>query len=345
MVYYESNDLIVKHVYGSTTVYDKDQSKANLSVEQGKVIVNAVTSGKYTRIVKAELNGKSLGSVRNVTVVPDGEGKYEVVFTYKVKSSDSDSGDNTYTPSTPGSSDSTPGEPVTIIEDPAVALTDSLEKVDHYAYVFGYEDGTVRPENKVTREEVATIFYRLLTDGTRDALFTKEQDFPDVLAGRWSNVAIATLLNGKIVSGYPDGEFKPGNYITRAEFAAIVSKFDNLSYSGADQFNDISGHWAANYINSAALKGWINGYPDGSFHPDAYITRAEAITLINAVLGRQVDKDGLIPEAKYWSDNKADKWYYEAVMEATNSHDYERKSETDAETWTAITKDKTWTER
>ncbi|MGE4214707.1 MAG: S-layer homology domain-containing protein [Anaerotignaceae bacterium] len=341
-VYYVKNDLTVKHVYGSTTVYDSNQSKANLSAEDGEIIVNAVTSGRYTRIVSASLNNESLGRVSTVKVVPDGEGKYEVVFTYKTKSSSDSDDDNTYNP---GTSDSTPGEEVTIIEDPAVALQDGLETIDHYAYVFGYEDGTVRPENKVTREEVATIFYRLLTDGTRDALFTREQDFPDVQKSRWSNVAIATLLNGNIVSGYPDSEFKPGNYITRAEFAAIVAKFDNLSYSGDSQFNDINGHWAANYINSAALKGWINGYPDGSFQPDAYITRAEAITLINAVLGRQVDEDGLLPEAKYWSDNTADKWYYEAIMEATNSHDYEGESESDVETWTSITEDKIWTER
>jgi S-layer homology domain. len=328
-VYYEKNDLIVKHIYGSTTVYDSNQSKANLSAED-KITVNAVKLGKYTRIISATLNGQALGSVSTVTVVSDGERKYVVVFTYAHKRP---------------SSDPTPGEEVTIIEDPEVALEDSLEKINHYAYVFGYENGTVRPENKVTREEVATIFYRLLTDGTRDALFTKEQDFPDVLASRWSNVAIATLLNGNIVRGYPDGEFKPGSYITRAEFATIVAKFDNLSYSGQSQFNDISGHWAENYINSAALKGWIKGYPDGSFHPEAYITRAEAITLINAVLGRQVDEDGLLPDAKYWPDNTAGKWYYEAIMEATNSHDYERESKSDVETWTAVTEDKTWTER
>ena len=343
-VYYEKNDLIVKHVYGSATVYDSNQSKANLSVEGGNVVVNAVTSGRYTRITSATLNSDSLGRVTTVTVVPNGESKYEVVFTYGIKNNDDSDGGN-YTPSNPGSSDSTPGEEVTIIEDPAVALQDGLESIDHFAYVFGYEDGTVRPENKVTREEVATIFYRLLTDGTRDALFTREQDFPDVSSSRWSNVAIATLLNGNIVSGYPDGEFKPGNYITRAEFAAIVAKFDNLSYSGENNFTDIYAHWAANYINSAAIKGWINGYPDGSFNPDAYISRAEAITLINAVLGRQVSKDGLLPEAKYWSDNTPDKWYYEAVMEATNSHDYERETDSNIENWTELKADKIWTER
>ena len=348
-VYYEKNDLVVKHVYGSSVVYDSEQSQSSISAEQGDVVVKAVTSGRYTRITGVKLNGDSLTTATTVTLTPDGESKYEVIFTYALRSSSSDSDEDSGSSGTTGgssdSSDSTPGDEVTVIEDPAVALQDSLESIDHYAYVFGYEDGTVRPENKITREEVATIFYRLLTDGTRDALFTRQQDFPDVSTSRWSDVAIATLLNGNIVSGYPDGEFKPGNNITRAEFAAIVSKFDNLSYSGENQFNDIEGHWAANYINSAALKGWINGYPDGSFHPDTYITRAEAVTLINAVLGRQVSKDGLLPEAKYWSDNTQDKWYYEAIMEATNSHDYERVTPADAETWTAIAGDKTWTER
>lgn len=122
----------------------------------------------------------------------------------------------------------------------------------------------------------------------------------------------------------------------------IVSKFDNLSQAETNQFSDIENHWAKDFINSAALKGWISGYPDGTFHPDEYITRAEAMTLINSVLNRKVSKEGLLENAKYWSDNSKDAWYYEAVMEATNSHDYTRETADGVETWTAITANKTW---
>ena len=238
------------------------------------------------------------------------------------------------------------GEDVTIIEDSQVALDDSLEKIDHYAYVFGYEDGTVKPNNFITREEVASIFYRLLNDSAREEYFTKDQNFPDVSSSRWSNYAIATLLNGKIISGYPeDGLFKPSNPITRAEFASIVTRFDSLSYYGDDKFTDIKGHWSNKFVNAASEKGWIKGYPDGSFKPQNFITRAEAVTLINNVLNRKVDKDGIHKDSKFWTDNNESDWYYEAIMEATNSHDYERNDATEAEKWTSIKENKTWKER
>lgn len=238
------------------------------------------------------------------------------------------------------------GEEVEIIEEPDVALSDALNDIDHYAYVFGYEDDTVRPNNDITREEVATIFYRLLTDPARDAYFTDKNNFPDVESGRWSNKAISTLSNADIISGYPeDGTFRPANPITRAEFASIVSRFDSLNYNGDNKFNDISGHWASNFINAASEKGWISGYPDGSFKPQNNITRAEAITLINNVLNRHVDSEGLHEDAKKWSDMKESDWFYHAVMEATNSHDYNRETDSHPENWTAINENRTWEER
>ncbi len=238
------------------------------------------------------------------------------------------------------------GEEVEIIEEPDVALSDALNDIDHYAYVFGYEDDTVRPNNDITREEVATIFYRLLTDPARDAYFTDKNNFPDVESGRWSNKAISTLSNAGIISGYPeDGTFRPANPITRAEFASIVSRFDSLNYNGDNKFNDISGHWASNFINAASEKGWISGYPDGSFKPQNNITRAEAITLINNVLNRHVDSEGLHEDAKKWSDMKESDWFYHAVMEATNSHDYNRETDSHPENWTAINENRTWEER
>lgn len=332
-VVYEKNDLIVKHVYGDNTVYDTTQSQE--SVEGQSVIVNAVNSGRYTKLKSVTVNGVAVSSSRSITLDFSEIDKYEVVFVYGKKSSDSGDSGN----SSDNGSDF--GEEVTILDE-EVPLADGLNMIDHFAYIFGYTDGTVKPTNKISREEVAAIFYRLLSDDTRATMRSTTQDFPDVSSQRWSNTSIATLANGSVISGYPGGEFKPDNAITRAEFAVIVSKFDNLSTTDTNQFSDIDNHWAKDFINSAALKGWINGYPDGTFRPNEYITRAEAVTLINSVLNRKVSKEGLLENARYWSDNNKDAWYYEAVMEATNSHDYTRETPDGAETWTAITPDKTW---
>ena len=284
-------------------------------------------------------NGVVTGNIPNAQVT--------VRFIYDFVKNKEDESDDDNGGGGGGSSDHDySGKEVEIIEDPEVALSDSLNDIDHYAYIFGYEDDTVRPNNDITREEVATIFYRLLTDPARDAYFTDKNDFPDVESSRWSNKAISTLSNAGIISGYPeDGTFRPANPITRAEFASIVSRFDSLNYNGADKFNDISGHWAGNFINAASEKGWINGYPDGSFKPQNNITRAEAITLINNVLNRHVDSEGIHEDAKKWSDNKESDWFYHAVMEATNSHDYEKSTSADPENWTAITENRTWEER
>lgn len=218
-----------------------------------------------------------------------------------------------------------------------------LEKGDHFAYIVGYEDGTVRPENNITRAEVATIFFRLLTEESREAYYSEVNAFTDVSDGEWYNNAISTLVNADIITGYTDGSFRPDAYITRAELAAIASRFDDIS-GGETRLTDIDGHWAEELISSAYNKGWVDGYPDGSFRPDQNITRAEVMTLVNRVLERAVDQDGMLDDMVTWSDNQPSSWYYEAVQEATNSHDYSRDEGETLETWTEITPPRDWTE-
>ncbi len=228
----------------------------------------------------------------------------------------------------------------TIIKDPEVPLAD-LEKEDHFAYVIGYPDGDVKPGNNITREEVAMIFYRLLTDESRDELLSDVNTFTDITSDRWSNRAISTLYNAGIIKGYPDGTFRPSDPISRAEFATIAAKFDKLELQNTSKFTDIFGHWAEKYITSSEIKGWIKGYPDMSFKPEQDITRAEAMTLINNVLERSVPEENIHPDAMFWPDINSDDWYYEAVMEATNSHDYIYEEDGD-ELWTGLKANKVW---
>ncbi|MFA5575706.1 MAG: S-layer homology domain-containing protein [Tissierellaceae bacterium] len=210
---------------------------------------------------------------------------------------------------------------LSLLEPPVQA---ALNKEDHIQYIQGYPDNTVRPQGLITREEVATVFYRLLDRDYRQGILTTGQRFPDVKASRWSIKHISTLANGNIISGYPDGSFRPGAYITRAELATISSKFDKLSMAGGDSFADIGGHWANKYINSAAAKGWVRGYPDGSFKPDQYITRAEFVTLVNSVLDRRVKKEKILPDIREFPDLLPSMWHYENMVEAINSHTYIR---------------------
>ena len=209
-----------------------------------------------------------------------------------------------------------------------------LNKEDHIAYVSGYPDGTVQPEGYITREEVATIFFRLLTDSSRADFITEYNPYPDVEYGRWSYYAITTMTNGDLMLGRPGGVFDPGANITRAEFAVVASLFSNAQYSGPDQFTDISEHWARDYINRAAAEGWVAGYPDGTFGPDRFITRAEVMALVNEVLERAPDADYMLEDMTVWPDNPESAWYYEDVQEATNSHAYVwRNSQHTSEDW------------
>ena len=196
---------------------------------------------------------------------------------------------------------------------------------DHVAYIIGYVDGTVRPSNLITRAEVTTIFFRLLSDESRSEFWSQTNPYSDVSRNLWCNNAISTLTNAGIILGYNDGTFKPDAPITRAQLAAIAVRFSTVIYDGDSTFNDVpSSHWASRYIALAEYLGWINGYRDNTFKPDQYITRAEAITLINRVLERDVEEEYMLPGMITWIDNPPYTWCYEAIQEATNSHDYTR---------------------
>ena len=221
-------------------------------------------------------------------------------------------------------------------------VSDTLVTDDHFAYIIGYPDETVRPNRNITREEATTMFYRLLRDEVRDSIFTTENNFSDIAPDRWSNSAISTMANGGYVVGRPDGTFDPAAPITRAEFATMAVRFASLMDTSGASFSDISGHWAENYILKAATAGWVTGYPDGTFNPNAYITRAEAMTLVNNVLGRHVNEAGLHADTRKWIDMDGTEWYYYIVLEATNSHDFVRQTDGYNETWTAILPNKEW---
>ena len=230
---------------------------------------------------------------------------------------------------------------VTIPDDVPTGLNGN----DHYAYIVGYPDKTVRPQNGITRAEVATIFFRLLTDETRNANSTKSNSYSDVAAGAWYNHAVSTLSAMGIVKGDSHGKFNPNAPITRAEFAAIAARFDDKANTTTADFSDIASHWAKNEISAASNNGWITGYPDGTFRPDNKITRAEAMTLVNRVLKRLPEtEEDLHDDMIKWSDNSdVSQWFYLDVQEATNSHYYQTK-ENQFEKWTKLRETRDWTE-
>ena len=225
----------------------------------------------------------------------------------------------------------------------ATGVPDKLNGDDHFAYVVGYSDSTVRPNANISRAEVATIFFRLLKSDIRDGNLTADNEFSDVSDGQWHNKAISTMAKLGIVKGRRADRFDPDASITRAEFAAICARFNTKPVENSGSFSDISGHWAENEIERAAAFGWISGYPDGTFRPDARITRAEAMTMINRVLCRMPQsKSDLLDSMVTWPDNKPSDWHYLAVQEATNSHDFDRQGEV-GESWTKLTSVPDWT--
>ena len=233
---------------------------------------------------------------------------------------------------------------------PTVTIPDDvptgLNGDDHFAYIVGYPNGNVEPNGNITRAEVATIFFRLLTEEVRTANSTQSNSLSDVTRGQWFNHAVSTLSSMGIVKGHNDGTFAPNAPITRAEFAAIAARFDDKNTDTSSKFTDIASHWAKNEIGIAANKGWINGYPDDTFRPNQYITRAEAMTLVNRVLNRLPENSSdLLDSMIKWPDNSdASAWYYLAVQEATNSHAYSDKSKDDKyEKWTTIRDARDWT--
>lgn len=229
-------------------------------------------------------------------------------------------------------------------ENPDETPPTTLNDTDHYAYIVGYEDGTIRPNGHITRAEAATVFFRLLTDKARDANLTDRSPYPDVSAGDWYNKAVATLSRMGILSGYEDGRFRPNATVTRAEFAAMAARFDTEAKPVDTPFTDLTGCWAADEIAKAYGKGWVNGYGDNTFRPNGPITRAEAVTLINRVLRRlpETDKD-LLPDERTWPDNPETFWGYLALQEASNSHLYDRKSD-GYETQTKILPPRDWSQ-
>ena len=218
-----------------------------------------------------------------------------------------------------------------------------LTTADHFNYVIGYPDGTVHPTANITRAEVATIFYRLLTEESRAAYGSETNEYTDVKAGDWFNTAVSTLSGVGVLKGYPDGSFRPNRNITRAELTAVITRFAR-QVGGTAPFSDVEGHWAYGSIAMAAAKGWINGYEDGTFRPDREITRAETFAMVNRMLGR-------LPETKAdlhsgmitFPDNMDESaWYYLDVQEAANNHAFSRKADGLHETWTAKLEDIRW---
>lgn len=242
------------------------------------------------------------------------------------------------------------------------AVIDVQSRPLHCAYITGYPDGEVKPLGRITREEAAAIFYRLMTEERRTACAAAgqpfsdttvarsitepgtAQPFADVDAGRWSCNEIAVLYSAGILQGYPDGRFKPSSPVTRAEFAAMAARFDNLAETPENKFPDIENHWAVKYINSAAEKGWVRAYGDLTFRPENTIIRCEAMMWVNDTQNRIVNGAGLHAAARQWPDNTEDKWYYEIVLEASNTHGYERVAERagSTEKWTGIEANPVW---
>ena len=326
-VYYVPFDLAVWHQRsGYDAQFDAAQSIATLT-ESATASMNTGFFGisriRYLSTDVSMNGGENVNGQQQVVEVPVNEGSYKITFNYNRRSSGG-------------------GDPT--IPENEIPLDPGLNKDDHFAYVIGYPDGNVRPNANIDRQEVATIFFRLLTDESRIKAWSSVNTFKDVTSALWSNNAVSTMSSAGILNGYKDGTFRPNAPITRAEFAAIAARFDSSLYVGDNMFSDISGHWAADYINRAAQKGWISGYPDGTFRPDAYITRAEAMTLVNNVLDRRVKAEDMLKDMTVWPDNPTTAWHYAAVQEATNSHDYDRATPTEYEKWTKITPARDWSQ-
>lgn len=312
----------VRVITATADEHGKIAPTGDVAVPKGESKTFTITPDSGYHIKDVLVDGKSVGAVSTYTFenVVD---NHTIHATFARK--------HTPTPSTPT---------VEIPDDDALGLNTT----DHFAYIVGYGNGEVRPQNNITRAEVATIFFRLLTDDVRAENLTKTNRYSDVAATSWYNTAVSTLSSMGIITGYPDGTFRPNAAITRAEFAAIAARFDNDGDKTAAKFSDIATHWAKDEISIAYNNGWITGYPDGTFGPQRDITRAETMTLVNRVLNRQPEtEDDLLPNMTVWTDNANPKaWYYLAVQEATNSHYYKFKTNSKYEQWTALRETRDW---
>ena len=305
----------------SYVIYDETVYTITFTTDaNGKINENGITISSN--------NSEATTDTTNKTIT------FHNIYTYKRHHSSSDGGNGG------GKKEEKPT--VEIKDDDALGLNNT----DHFAYIVGYGNGEVRPQNSITRAEVAAIFFRLLEDDVRDANYTRQNKFTDVSNDAWYCSAVSTLSAMGIISGYPDATFRPNASITRAEFAAIATRFDVNGDKTPASFNDIAGHWAKDEIAVAANNGWVNGYEDGSFRPQNKITRAETMSLVNRVLNRKPETaEDLLENMAKWTDNAdTNAWYYLAVQEATNSHYYEYKENSQYEKWTELRETRDWSE-
>ena len=321
----------------------------------GKGTLNFVASSDYT---VTNNNDGTYTITLNSNLAVDNSVK--ITATYKVLRGDANgtltnavsvtgkTTDGTEIPTPGGDTEETPVNPYhPPIRPPVDPDKPELNTEDHYAYIVGYPDGNVKPEGNITRAEVATIFFRLLTDESRDEFWSQTNPYSDVSEDDWYNNAVSTLTNAGIIDGYEDGTFKPNGNITRAEFATIAVRFFEATYEGENLFPDIDGHWAQDYINEAANAGIVDGYPDGTFGPQKLITRAEAMTMVNRTIDRHPHEDHLLDDMIVWPDNPETAWYYEQVQEATNSHEYTMNTDDEQnpyEIWTKLLPNRDWSE-
>lgn len=333
--YYSSGDS-----GGSSSGGGSGGSSSTYSVTLTKVDEDSSTtylSGATFRLYKS--SGTSVGSYATGT---DGKlkatgltsGSYYFVETAAPSGYELDTAKHSFTISNSSTT-------LTVTNTKSSADTPSvLNSTDHFKYVVGYADGTVRPNGNVTRAQVATMFYRLLTASRRDAIFTSSNSFSDVSSNLWYNKAVSSMANGGYVTGYRDGSFGGNKAITRAEFVAIAARFMGAQ-SQTVSFTDVpAAYWAYPYISTAVYYGWIEGYSDSTFRPDQPITRAQVMTIINRMLYRGVEADGVMTGFKEWSDNDSSAWYYYEVIEATNDHEY--TGTRPSEKWTSLTTDYTY---
>ena len=328
-------DILTPNTRYTVRVSEDKGDLSKVTYDTTKYILGFETDGNavvdYIWIAKekdSENDHPELEPVEGTTIT------FHNIYTYKRHHSSSDGGNGG------GKKEEKPT--VEIKDDDALGLNNT----DHFAYIVGYGNGEVRPQNSITRAEVAAIFFRLLEDDVRDANYTRQNKFTDVSNDAWYCSAVSTLSAMGIISGYPDATFRPNASITRAEFAAIATRFDVNGDKTPASFNDIAGHWAKDEIAVAANNGWVNGYEDGSFRPQNKITRAETMSLVNRVLNRKPETaEDLLENMTKWTDNAdTNAWYYLAVQEATTSHYYEYKENSQYEKWTELRETRDWSE-
>ena len=327
----------------------KDVTITDTFTGKGDLVFNGYTAtenpdGTYT-IELGNLEANETVTITATYKVLRADASSDLTNAVKVNGTNPGGGEN------PTDEDKTPETPVNPYRPPIRPPVDpdkpELNTEDHYAYIVGYEDGSVQPEGNITRAEVATIFFRLLTDESRDEFWSQTNPYSDVSEDDWYNNAVSTLTNAGIIDGYENGTFKPNGNITRAEFATIAVRFFEATYEGENLFPDIDGHWAQDYINEAANAGIVDGYPDGTFGPQKLITRAEAMTMVNRTIDRHPHEDHLLDDMIVWPDNPETAWYYEQVQEATNSHEYTMNTDDEQnpyEIWTKLLPNRDWSE-